>query len=148
MHDRETLLALTTNIIVAYVSNNKVAAADIPGLIATVNGTLANTTTPDAPAPQPTQKPAVSIRASIKPDYLVCLEDGKQMTMLKRHLMVHFGLTPTAYREKWNLPADYPMVAPNYAARRREIALQTGLGNLGAAGRKKASVAITEPPTS
>ena len=140
MHDRETLLALTTNIIVAYVSNNKVAAADIPGLIATVNGTLANTATPDAPAPQ---QPAVTIRASIKPDYLVCLEDGKRLTMLKRYIMVHFGLTPAAYREKWNLPADYPMVAPNYAARRREIATQTGLGKSGRGGRKKAPVAIT-----
>ncbi|MBV8971739.1 MAG: MucR family transcriptional regulator, partial [Sphingomonadaceae bacterium] len=83
-----------------------------------------------APEPEKVQQePAVSVRASIKPDYIVCLEDGKKLKMLKRHLMTSYGLTPDAYRAKWNLPADYPMVAPNYAERRRSLAIRIGLGN-------------------
>lgn len=142
MYDHETLLALTVDIVAAYVSNNSLAAADVPGSIASVYGALAKTARPEALAPESAQQPAVPIRSSIKPDYLVCLEDGKRLSMLKRHLMVHFGLTPAAYREKWNLPVDYPMVAPNYAARRREIATQIGLGKSGRGGRKKASSAV------
>lgn len=140
MHDHETLLALTADIVAAYASNNSIAATDLPRSIVSVYGALAGTATSEVPALEQTQQPSVPIRASIKPDYLICLEDGKRLTMLKRHLMVHFGLTPAAYREKWNLPADYPMVAPNYAARRREIATQIGLGKSGRGGRKKSSV--------
>ncbi len=81
-----------------------------------------------APAPEVRAEPAVSIRASVKPDYLVCLDDGKKLKMLKRHLMTHYGITPDEYRAKWGLPADYPMVAPNYAALRRGLAVKIGLG--------------------
>jgi predicted transcriptional regulator len=138
MHDHETLMALTANIVAAYVSNNSIPAADVPGSIATVYGAIASIARSETLNQEPEQLPPVSIRASIKPDYLVCLEDGKRLMMLKRHLMVHYGLTPAAYRKKWNLPADYPMVAPNYAERRREIATQIGLGKNGRGGRKKA----------
>jgi predicted transcriptional regulator len=82
----------------------------------------------NAPAPEVRAEPAVSIRASVKPDYIVCLDDGKKLKMLKRHLMTHYGITPDEYRAKWGLPADYPMVAPNYAEQRRSLAVKIGLG--------------------
>lgn len=142
MEDNQALVTLTADIVVAHVSNNHVAQSELPQLIAAVHGALSRIRTPEPEISQTPQEPAVPIRSSIKPDYLVCLEDGKKLTMLKRHLMVHFNLTPEAYRAKWNLPKDYPMVAPNYAARRRELALEIGLGR---AGRSEAPPAEPAP---
>jgi predicted transcriptional regulator len=123
----ETLITLASDIVAAHVSNNSVSVEDLPSLITNVYGALAGLGQA-APAPEPAPEPAVSIRASIKPDYIVCLEDGKKLKMLKRHLMTHYNLTPDQYRQRWNLPADYPMVAPNYAEKRRELAKKIGLG--------------------
>ncbi|MBX3565971.1 MAG: MucR family transcriptional regulator [Sphingomonas sp.] len=124
---QETLVTLTADIVAAHVSNNSVAVSDLPVLIANVHGALAGLGAPAA-EPEVKQEPAVSVRASIKPDYIVCLEDGKKLKMLKRHLMTHYQMTPEQYRAKWNLPADYPMVAPNYAEQRRTLAKKIGLG--------------------
>jgi predicted transcriptional regulator len=110
------LLSLTADIVSSHVSNNSVAVSDLPGLISNVYASLASLGTAAVPE-KAKQEPAVSIRASIKPDYIVCLEDGKKLKMLKRHLMTSYGMTPDAYRTKWGLTADYPMVAPNYAER-------------------------------
>jgi len=123
----EMLITLTSDIVAAHVSNNSVAVSDLPLLIQNVHAALAGLDSP-APAPEVRQEPAVSVRASIKPDYIVCLEDGKKLKMLKRHLMTHYQMTPEDYRAKWNLPADYPMVAPNYAEQRRSLAKKIGLG--------------------
>lgn len=123
----ETLITLTADIVAAHVSNNSVAVADLPLIIQNVHSALAGLGTPTA-EPEVKQEPAVSIRSSIKPDYVVCLEDGKKLKMLKRHLMTHYQMTPDDYRAKWNLPADYPMVAPNYAQQRRTLAKKIGLG--------------------
>lgn len=139
MADTETLVALTADIVAAHVRNNSVAISDIAGLIGSVHASLSGLGQKAELEPQPEQKPAVSIRASIKPDYLVCLEDGKQLTMLKRYLMVNFGMTPDGYRAKWNLPKDYPMVSPNYAERRSVLAKQIGLGANGRGRPRKAS---------
>jgi len=124
---QETYITLTADIVAAHVSNNSVAVNDLPVLIANVHAALAKLDTP-APEPEVKQEPAVSIRASIKPDYVICLEDGKKLKMLKRHLMTHYQMTPDQYRAKWGLPADYPMVAPNYAEQRRTLAKKIGLG--------------------
>lgn len=124
----EDLLTLTADIVAAHVSNNRVSVGDIAGLVTKVHGALAALGPAGDITISSDQAPAVSVRASIKPDYLVCLEDGKKMTMLKRYLMRNYGLTPDAYRAKWNLPKDYPMVAPNYAARRSALAKTLGLG--------------------
>ena len=124
---QETLITLTADIVAAHVSNNSVAVSDLPVLIANVHGALAGLGGA-APVPEVKQEPAVSVRSSIKPDYIVCLEDGKKLKMLKRHLMTHYQLTPEQYRAKWSLPADYPMVAPNYAEQRRTLAKKIGLG--------------------
>jgi predicted transcriptional regulator len=124
---QESLVSLTADIVAAHVSNNSVAVSDLPQLIQNVHGALTSLGT--APAePEVKQEPAVSVRASVKPDYIVCLEDGKKLKMLKRHLMTHYQMTPEQYRAKWNLPADYPMVAPNYAEQRRSLAKKIGLG--------------------
>ena len=124
---QETLITLTADIVAAHVSNNSVAVSDLPVLIANVHGALSGLG--GAPVvPEVKQEPAVSIRSSIKPDYIVCLEDGKKLKMLKRHLMTHYQMTPEQYRAKWNLAADYPMVAPNYAEQRRALAKKIGLG--------------------
>ena len=123
----ETLITLTSDIVAAHVSNNSVAVGDLAALITNVYGALAGLGQPvqiDEPAPEP----AVSIRSSVMPDHIVCLEDGKKLKMLKRHLMTHYNMTPEQYRARWNLPADYPMVAPNYAEKRRELAKKIGLG--------------------
>ena len=125
MHNE--LLTLTTEIVSSHVANNTVAVSDLPNLIDNVFSTLSRLGTENK-AEAPKQEPAVSVRASIKPDYIVCLEDGKKLKMLKRHLMTHYNMTPDEYRSKWNLPADYPMVAPNYAAQRRTLAKKIGLG--------------------
>ena len=123
----ETLMTLTADIVAAHVSNNNVPISDLPGMISKVHAALAGLGEP-APVEEVPLQPAVSIRASIKPDYIVCLEDGKKLKMLKRHLMTHYQMTPDQYRTKWGLPADYPMVAPNYAERRRTLAFSIGLG--------------------
>lgn len=131
----ETLITLTADIVSAHVSNNSVAVSDLPQLIQNVHNALSNLgSTP--PEPEVKQEPAVSVRASIKPDYIVCLEDGKKLKMLKRHLMTHYQMTPDEYRQKWNLPADYPMVAPNYAEQRRSLAKKIGLGTKRRTSRK------------
>lgn len=122
-----TLITLTADIVAAHVSNNSVAVADLPRLIENVFGALNGLGTEAAPIEEPAT-PAVPIRSSIKPDYIVCLEDGKKLKMLKRHLMTHYKMTPDQYRAKWKLPADYPMVAPNYAEKRRSLAMSIGLG--------------------
>lgn len=124
---QETFITLTADIVAAHVSNNSVSVSDLPALIANVHGALSKLDQPAA-APTVKQEPAVSIRTSIKPDYVVCLEDGKKLKMLKRHLMTHYQMTPEQYRTKWGLPADYPMVAPNYAEQRRTLAKKIGLG--------------------
>ncbi len=121
------LLALTADIVSSHVANNSVAVNDLPQLIQNVFSTLSNLAVAE-PEPAPKQEPAVPVRQSVKPDYIVCLEDGKKLKMLKRHLMTAYGLTPDEYRAKWNLPADYPMVAPNYAEARRQLAKSIGLG--------------------
>ena len=123
----ETLIALTADIVSAHVSNNSVAVSDLPLLIQNVHNALA-TLGDELVEPEVKQEPAVSVRASIRPEYIVCLEDGKKLKMLKRHLMTHYQLSPEQYRAKWNLPADYPMVAPNYAEQRRSLAKKIGLG--------------------
>jgi predicted transcriptional regulator len=122
----ETLIALTTDIVAAHVSNNSVAVSDLPLIISSVHGALSGLSSSAAEKARP--EPAVPIKSSIKPDYVVCLEDGKKLKMLKRHLMTHYGMTPDDYRNKWGLPASYPMVAPNYAEKRRELAKAIGLG--------------------
>jgi len=123
----ETLITLTADIVSAHVSNNSVAVSDLSALIQNVHSALSGLGQVSAP-PEVKQEPAVSIRSSVKPDYVVCLEDGKKLKMLKRHLMTHYQMTPEQYRAKWNLPADYPMVAPNYAEQRRSLAKKIGLG--------------------
>jgi len=123
----ETLITLTSDIVAAHVSNNSVSVGDLPALISNVYGALAGLGQA-APVAEAPPEPAVSVRSSVKPDHIVCLEDGKKLKMLKRHLMTHYNLTPEQYRARWNLPADYPMVAPNYAEKRRELAKKIGLG--------------------
>jgi len=125
--EQQTLLALVTDIVSAHVGNNTVASADLPGLITNVYGALAGLGEPEVQA-EVRPDPAVSVRASVKPDHIVCLEDGKKMKMLKRHLMSDHGMTPEQYRARWGLAADYPMVAPNYSETRRGLAKQIGLG--------------------
>ena len=123
----EMLITLTSDIVAAHVSNNSVEVHEVSTLIGNVYGALAGLGQPvvvEEKAPEP----AVSVRASVKPDYIVCLEDGKKLKKLKRHLMTHYNMTPEDYRIRWNLPADYPMVAPNYAEKRRDLAKQIGLG--------------------
>ena len=122
------LLALTAQIVAAHVGSNTVSAEVLPDLIGKVHRALADAGTDPAPEPAQQQQPAVPVKKSIQPDYLVCLEDGAKVTMLKRYLRRRFSLEPDEYRAKWGLPADYPMVAPNYAARRSTLAKELGLG--------------------
>ena len=131
MNDNEaaedTLLTLTADIVAAHVSNNSVAVNDLPTLIQNVHAALSGVSGAGG-APEPKPEPKVSIRSSVKADFIVCLEDGKKLKMLKRHLMTHYHMTPDQYRQKWGLAADYPMVAPNYAEQRRTLAKSIGLG--------------------
>jgi predicted transcriptional regulator len=123
------LLGLTTEIVAAHVANNSVSLNDLGSLITQVHATLsALGTAPTAAAPPEKKEPSVSIKKSITPDYLICLEDGKRLKMLKRHLSTAYDMTPDQYRAKWGLPRDYPMVAPNYAAKRSALAKSIGLG--------------------
>ena len=130
----ETLITLTADIVAAHVSNNSVAVSDLPLIITNVHEALSGLSgyaTEEAPP-----EPAVPVKSSIKRDYIVCLEDGKKLKMLKRHLNTHYGMTPEDYRAKWGLAADYPMVAPAYAEQRRQLAKDIGLGRK-KGGRKK-----------
>jgi predicted transcriptional regulator len=132
----ETLITLTADIVSAHVSNNSVAVSDLPTLINNVHGALAGLGSgPVETAARP--EPKVSIRSSIKPDYIVCLEDGKKLKMLKRYLKTNFDMTPEQYRQRWGLAADYPMVAPNYAEQRRTLAKKIGLGTKRKRGARK-----------
>ena len=124
---RSELLTLTSEIVSSHVSNNAVAGADLPELIRSVFGTLDGLAAPAAAEPEPLN-PAVPIRRSVQDDHIVCLEDGKKLKMLKRHLATAYGMTPDDYRAKWGLPFDYPMVAPAYAEKRRALAKKIGLG--------------------
>lgn len=131
----DLLVTLTADIVAAHVSNNSVAISDLSVLINNVH--MALTGLGSEPVEEEKLVPAVSIRASIKPDYIICLEDGKKLKMLRRHLMTHYEMTPEEYRAKWGLPADYPMVAPSYAEKRRALAKEIGLGTKGRGGGRK-----------
>jgi predicted transcriptional regulator len=124
----DNYIELTADIVSAYVSNNSVQANDIPSLINQVHSALMRVSTGQNEAPMEPLKPAVPVKKSITPEYIVCLEDGKKFKSLKRHLRTQYNMTPEQYRDKWDLAADYPMVAPNYAAARSQLAKQMGLG--------------------
>ncbi len=126
--EQDNLIELTADIVSAYISNNTISASDLPGLIHEVHVALHETAGgPGEPEPEPL-KPAIAIKKSVTPDYIICLEDGKKFKSLKRHLRTHYDLSPEDYREKWGLPVDYPMVAPNYAKARSQLAKKMGLG--------------------
>jgi predicted transcriptional regulator len=134
----DELLKLSTQIVSAYVSNNPVPVGDLPGMIKSVHATLGGLAGSNAIDVQTNQKPAVPVKKSIHPEYIVCLEDGKKLKMLKRYLRSRYKLSPSEYRERWNLPSDYPMVAPNYAQKRSDFAKKIGLGKSGdRKGRRK-----------
>ena len=133
--DKGELLEMTADIVSAYVGNNSVSAGELPSLIASIHAALSQVSTgPVEVAPEP-QEPAVPVRKSIHPDFLICLEDGRKFKSLKRHLRTKYDMSPEEYRAKWSLPKDYPMVAPNYAKARSDLAKQMGLGQ---GGRKPA----------
>ncbi len=121
-------IELAADIVSAYVSNNSVASSDLPALIGEVHGALMRVAGGAVEAPVEAPKPAVPIKKSVTPDFIICLEDGKKFKSLKRHLRTQYNMTPEQYREKWGLPADYPMVAPNYAKARSKLAKEMGLG--------------------
>jgi predicted transcriptional regulator len=126
--DDGSYLALTASIVSAYVSNNPVPSSEMPNLIGQVHSALLRVSGGQMSAPTEPLKPAVPVKRSVTPDYIVCLEDGQKFKSLKRHLRTRYDMTPEQYREKWNLPPDYSMVAPNYAAARSQLAKQMGLG--------------------
>ena len=126
-HEQD-LIERSTEIVSAYVSHNAVSAIDLPKLIADVHSALRALSSNEAPLPVEELKPAVPIRKSVAADYIICLEDSKKFKSLKRHLRTHYNLSPEEYREKWGLPADYPMVAPSYSATRSKLAKDNGLG--------------------
>lgn len=126
----QDLPAMTTTIVAAYLANKQVAISEVPTLISQVYQTLASLGDAPKPVVEERPEPAVSVRKSITPDYLICLEDGKKLKMLKRHLKTSYNLTPEEYRERWGLPSDYPMVAPNYAVQRSKLAKEIGLGTV------------------
>jgi predicted transcriptional regulator len=141
MDDSIDFVALSADVVSAYVGNNSVAMADLPALIAAIHGALSKAASGAVEEPALELKPAVPIKKSVTPDYIVSLEDGKKFKSLKRHLSTHYNMTPDEYRAKWGLPADYPMVAPNYAAARSELAKKMGLGQQ----RSKAPAAPAAP---
>ena len=122
--------ALTADIVTAHVGTNTVSLTELPGLISSVYQALAETRTPSEPEP-PKQVPAVPIRSSVTPDYIISLESGRKLKTLKRYLMHRYGMSPDAYRQKWGLPADYPMTAPNFSRQRQAVALKMGLAQMG-----------------
>ncbi len=125
---RTSLIELAADLVSAYVSNNTVPASELPALLNNIYVALENVGVVEVVPEPEVLKPAVSVKKSVMPDYIICLEDGKQFKSLKRHLRTQYGLSPEDYREKWGLPADYPMVAPNYAEARSRLAKEMGLG--------------------
>jgi predicted transcriptional regulator len=125
---KDNVMKLAVDIVSAYVSNNPLPSAQITEVIRTVYGTLESLSGTTAEVREEAPKPAVPVKKSVTPDYLICLEDGKKLKMLKRHLRTNYGMTPDEYKAKWGLPADYPIVAPNYASQRSEFAKKIGLG--------------------
>src|ERR1700745_1055493 len=136
MDEKSEVIEMTADIVSAYVGNNSVAAADLPGLIQSVHRALAGVTSGQEAPEVPPKQPAVPVRRSIPPDYLICLEDGRKFKSLKRHLRTKYNMSPEEYRAKWGLAKDYPMVAPNYAKARPHLAKQRGVGQ---GGRKPAA---------
>lgn len=128
MADDTSFIELAADIVSAYVSNNSVPASDLPALIADIHGALTRLSGVAVEEPSEPQKPAIPVKKSIAADFIICLEDGKKFKSLKRHLRTQYNMSPEQYREKWGLPADYPMVAPNYAAARSRLAKEMGLG--------------------
>src|SRR3954454_2132875 len=124
----DDILKLATEIVAAYVSNNPIPASEVPAMIKSVHSTLGGLGGVAQSEVQTSQQPAVPVKKSVNPDYIICLEDGKKLKMLKRHLKTAYNMTPEAYRERWGLSADYPMVAPNYARQRSRLAKEIGLG--------------------
>jgi predicted transcriptional regulator len=142
--NQSDIIEFTAEIVTAYVSNNSVSATELPALIAEIHASLSGLLIEQTALPAEKPIPAVPVKKSMTDDYIICLEDGKKFKSLKRHLMSHYGMTPEEYRAKWDLPADYPMVAPNYAATRSNLAKQMGLGRKAKAaeatkGRRKAA---------
>jgi predicted transcriptional regulator len=135
----DEILKLASDIVAAYVSNNLISASDVPEMIKTVHGTLGTLAVVSLTDTPTKQKPAVPVKRSITPDYIICLEDGKKLKMMKRYLRTTYHMTPEEYRGKWSLPVDYPMVAPNYAAQRSEFAKKIGLGHSPSNGRPRKS---------
>jgi predicted transcriptional regulator len=132
----KSFIDLTANIVSAYLRNNPTPAAEIPNLISQIHAALLRVSSARSETPPELAKPAVSVKKSVNPDYLVCLEDGKRFKSLKRHLRTQYKLTPEQYRDKWGLPPDYPMVAPNYAVARSQLAKKMGLGQQSKRQRK------------
>jgi predicted transcriptional regulator len=129
---------MVTDVISHYLRKNPVAASDLPAVINSVYGALSGQAATPVAAPEARPEPAVPVKRSVTPEFIICLEDGKKLKMLKRHLATAYGLTPEEYRQRWNLPVDYPMVAPNYAAQRSALAKQIGLGSRPRTGKKPA----------
>lgn len=122
------LVAITANIVAAYVSKNAISSTELPNLIADTHAALSRAAGRQAPLEREDGKPKIAVKKSVMPDYIICLEDGKKFKSLKRHLRTHYNMSPEEYREKWGLPHDYPMVAPNYARARSDLAKKMGLG--------------------
>lgn len=137
MEDKTATIEMTADIVSAYVGNNSVAAADLPALIQSVHRALSGVASGADVAEAAPKEPAVPVKRSITPDYLVCLEDGRKFKSLKRHLRTKYNMSPEEYRAKWGLAKDYPMVAPNYAKARSDLAKQMGLGQGGRQAAKK-----------
>ena len=135
--ETSAVLGLCANIVAAYVSNNPVPAAELPGMIRNIHATISGLSPGGSQIAAASQKPAVPVRRSVTPDHVVCLEDGKKLKMLKRYLRTTYDMSPEQYRAKWGLPADYPMVAPNYSVKRSEFAKKIGLGRTSTAKRKR-----------
>src|ERR1700675_2877403 len=130
----DDILKLATDMVMAYVRNNRIPASEVPAMLKTIHGTLGALIGAAESELATGQKPAVPIKRSVHPDYIVCLEDGKKLKMLKRHLKTAYNMTPEEYRDRWSLPPDYPMVAPNYARQRSRLAKEIGLGTRGRRG--------------
>ena len=131
MDDKAEIIEMTADIVSAYVGNNSVSAVELPSLIQSVHRALSGVTASPEPVEAPPKEPAVPVKRSITPEHLVCLEDGRKFKSLKRHLRTKYDMSPDEYRAKWGLPKDYPMVAPNYAKARSDLAKQMGLGKGG-----------------
>ena len=135
MEDRSEIIEMTADIVSAFVSNNSVPATELPMLIQSVHRALSGVSTTAEPVESAPREPAVPLKKSVNPDFIVCLEDGRKFKSLKRHLRTKYNMSPEEYRSKWGLPKDYPMVAPNYAKARSDLAKQMGLGQGGRAAR-------------